>query len=46
MDAIAPAVITVVALLGLVVYHVLARRYGVDPRPTSGADYARPLGTR
>jgi hypothetical protein len=46
MDAIAPAVITVVAILGLVVFDVLALRYGVDPRPTIGADNARPLGIR
>jgi hypothetical protein len=46
MDAIAMAVITVVAILGLVVFDVLALRYGVDPRPTIGADNARPLGIR
>ena len=46
MDAIAPAIITIVAILGLVVFDLLALRYGADSRPTIGDDHARPIGIR
>ena len=46
MDALVPAIITIVAILGLVVFDVLALRYGVDSRPTIGDDHAPRLGIR
>jgi hypothetical protein len=46
MDAITPAVITIIAILGLVIFDLLALRFGADSRPTIGDDHARPLGIR
>jgi hypothetical protein len=46
MDSITPAIITIVLILGLVVFDFLALRYGADSRPTIGDDHARPIGIR
>ena len=46
MDALAPILIITFAILGLVVFDLLALRYGVDSRPGIGDDHARPLGIR
>jgi hypothetical protein len=46
MDAIVPAIVMLFTILGLVVFDVLALRYGVDSRPTIGDDHARRLGIR
>jgi hypothetical protein len=46
MESIVPAMIFVFSILGLVVFDVLAIRYGADSRPTIGDDHARPLGIR
>lgn len=46
MEAIVPAIVILVTTLGLVVFDILALRYGVESRPTIGDDHARPLGIR
>lgn len=46
MDALIPILIFTVAILGLVVFDLLALRYGVDSRPGIGDDHARRLGIR
>ena len=46
MDALVPALILTVVILALVVFDLLALRFGVDSRPGIGDDHARPLGNR
>ena len=46
MEAIVLAIIATAPIVALVVFDVLALRFGVDSRATIGDDHARPLGIR
>ena len=46
MDAIVLALIAIAPIVGLIVFDVLALRFGVDSRASIGDDHARPLGIR
>ena len=43
MEALVPALLLIVAIAGLVVFDLLALRFGADSRPTIGDDHARSL---
>ena len=43
MEALVPALLLIVAIAVLVVFDLLALRFGADSRPTIGDDHARSL---
>jgi hypothetical protein len=43
MEALVPALLLIFAIAGLVVFDLLALRFGADSRPTIGDDHARSL---
>jgi hypothetical protein len=43
MDILVPALLFIIAVAGLVVFDLLALRFGADSRPTIGDDRARSL---
>jgi hypothetical protein len=43
MEALVPALLFIVAVAGLVVFDLLALRFGADTRPTIGDDHAGSL---
>ena len=44
MEALVPAFVACVVLAALVVFDLLAMRFGADSRPTIGDDHARSIG--
>jgi len=45
MEALVPAFIAIASIVALVLFDLLALRFGVDSRPPIGDDHARSIGS-